>query len=558
MNCELAFKLSEEKFLGNWFTNKSGEKAKVIRYRGCYDIDIEFEDGHIRNVKSQHLINGKFLKEKKLSVEEIIKKYIGIKGVTPKGYKYTITDYCKKGVFSVTFNIDKSTRKYPRAKIDQGRVEYTYDKYNSIGKEFKNKSGHIVKIIKYRRSADVDVIFEDGEIGTFSIRNLEKELFAKPSESRHNVKNFKEKYEGKIIENKYGDKYKIIEYKGANDIDILFLDGNVIKNVCINVIKENSISHPLKSNKDINNMIKKYVGKKYTNNVGMEVVVLKYTSSKDISIQFNDGTIKVVNMGSLESGSFSHPKDERTVEAYRNTILGKTYLSNSGELVKVVKYEGSHSVFVEFEDKSIHKYRLCKLKIGNFTHPDKSNMNKSSVLERNIGVTYMNKSGLKATCIEYNGAKSITLQFEDNETMTTCKRNAVTGMFSHPIYNTIYGKDEFVVYRFLDENYNILYIGRSVQHKVRLFQHFNKHSVEEGKEWYSKIKHYQYIKLHSSSEMCGVENYLIRKYNPIGNNKLDNHIIEIDEGKLIWKEYDLSEATVYLKMIERFDITKNY
>ena len=41
-------KIKAEKYIGMTNTMKCGMKATIIAYRGCADIDIQFEDGTIR------------------------------------------------------------------------------------------------------------------------------------------------------------------------------------------------------------------------------------------------------------------------------------------------------------------------------------------------------------------------------------------------------------------------------------------------------------------------------------------------------------------------------
>lgn len=244
----------------------------------------------------------------------------------------------------------------------------------------------------------------------------------------------------------------------------------------------------------------------------------------------------------------SHPDDERTVENYSKKLLGKTFTSNNGDDVVVIEYNGSKDIKIRFEDGIVSKVSLSKLQIGRFSHPNKSHMNKESMVKSVLGESFINTYGMKAICIEYINCKEVYLQFEDKTIIKNSKSNIIKGKFSHPYHNVHKNKKSFIVYRMLDENNNILYIGRSTQFNTRIYQHFNRHMFEDNKDWYKRVENIQYMELNDFLNMCDTETYLINKYKPIGNNKYDMLIQDdflLNEKNIIWKNYDMKNFRLY-------------
>ena len=77
----------------------------------------------------------------------------------------------------------------------------------------------------------------------------------------------------------------------------------------------------------------------------------------------------------------------------------------------------------------------------------------------------------------------------------------------------------YAVYRFLDENKNIIYIGMTNNAYRRIFkQHFTNHGHLPD-ECYKSTCRVDIVKLENNLEAKGLENYLINKYRPKFNKK---------------------------------------
>lgn len=108
------------------------------------------------------------------------------------------------------------------------------------------------------------------------------------------------------------------------------------------------------------------------------------------------------------------------------------------------------------------------------------------------------------------------------------------------------------VYRHLDKNEGIIYIGKSKNLLSRQRNH------RDNSSWFDDINKIEYMNFCSKIEMDVAELYLINKYTPI-NNKKDNRgddvgIVTINEN---WSNFDMSELKIKNKSKPKCKITDN-
>ena len=99
------------------------------------------------------------------------------------------------------------------------------------------------------------------------------------------------------------------------------------------------------------------------------------------------------------------------------------------------------------------------------------------------------------------------------------------------------------IYRFIDCDNNIIYVGKTSQTlDKRIGQHFTKGHLP--KECYSSIARIEYQKYKTESDALIMETYYITKYSPkynkLGQSK-DMPTIKFDEGN--WKVYQVLKQT---------------
>jgi len=98
---------------------------------------------------------------------------------------------------------------------------------------------------------------------------------------------------------------------------------------------------------------------------------------------------------------------------------------------------------------------------------------------------------------------------------------------------------DYFVYKFVDDNEQIIYIGKTIRLPARMVQHFKTDShLPDG--CYDNVKDVFYCLLKTKAEMDIYEIYLIDKFRPQYNEKSvyeQEEISSIVLPELVWKEY---------------------
>ena len=107
----------------------------------------------------------------------------------------------------------------------------------------------------------------------------------------------------------------------------------------------------------------------------------------------------------------------------------------------------------------------------------------------------------------------------------------------------------YTVYKHLDEDENILYIGKSKSLLYRQRQH------KKNAEWFDKVDSIEYCTLSSKSEMDLVEIYLINTLNPKYNKKdsRNDDFVSLKLDELNWLQFDMCE----IEYVNRYDKNKD-
>lgn len=146
---------------------------------------------------------------------------------------------------------------------------------------------------------------------------------------------------GEISYSKSGEKMTIIAYRGFHDMDVQFENGYIKHGVNYDSFKKGSIRRSMVGD----------VG--YSAN-GEKATVIDYKSKSDLTIQFEDGTIRTgITSYVFRTGRFSKTPSCSSVDGkkdYASLRVGEVVRSRSGELMKIIAYRKFHDIDVEFED----------------------------------------------------------------------------------------------------------------------------------------------------------------------------------------------------------------
>lgn len=176
---------------------------------------------------------------------------------------------------------------------------------------------------------------------------------------------------------------KIVAYRSCKSIDVQFENGVTVYNKVYWDFKRGVLGLPRRDR----------TGEVRRSNNGRLMKVVAYRSSKDIDIQFEDGTLvcnKTYN--NFRTGKINNPSIYFSRE-------GEVNRANNGLLMKIIAYRNNQDIDIQFEDGTVVKNRLYgAFKKGEILHPMISKMVCKSVSHKNFyGFTNIRKS------FEYNG-----------------------------------------------------------------------------------------------------------------------------------------------------------
>lgn len=116
----------------------------------------------------------------------------------------------------------------------------------------------------------------------------------------------------------------------------------------------------------------------------------------------------------------------------------------------------------------------------------------------------------------------------------------------------------YYVYRFLDVNENIIYIGKTADIKTRMYKHFGGRGHLPN-DCYEKTKKIDFLELKDAIDGMLLEKYFIMKYHPEFNSTYQDSEISysIGDESFRWKEYKISKyATISLNLHQIYSYVK--
>ena len=253
-------------YVGMTMINRStGKKMTIIEYRTYDDVSVQFEDGGINEHASVKAFKKGIVRDPSMSQKEIVsskmknkpktevrkrqsKRYIGKSAKCKNGLIATITDWRTSNDFDVTFEdgvvIDHVTMEcFKKGTIRHPDIRVVTDattpKIERIGETRKHeKTGMMMEIIRYGSAQDIDIKFEDGVIVKHKVyTNFKKGKIQYPDE--------KSRLGEVIYVPRVGLSLKVIAYRAAKDIDVEYEDGEIITSVNYKMIRKSPPRHPI-------------------------------------------------------------------------------------------------------------------------------------------------------------------------------------------------------------------------------------------------------------------------------------------------------------------------
>ena len=233
-------KASAENRLGETRMMNCGTEATIIRYGKYSDIDVRFEDGTVAKNKTYRAFKkGKIANQ---NIKASAENRLGETRMMNCGMEATIIRYGGCDDIDVRFEDGAVAEHKVYGAFKRGEIANTNIKAsaeNRLGETRMMNCGTEATIIRYGKYSDIDVRFEDGTVA----KNKTYRAFKKGEIANTNIKASAENRLGETRMMNCGTEATIIRYGGATDIDVRFEDGTMIEHKIYDNFKRGVIAH---------------------------------------------------------------------------------------------------------------------------------------------------------------------------------------------------------------------------------------------------------------------------------------------------------------------------
>ena len=208
---------------------------------------------------------------------------------------------------------------------------------NKVGETNVTKDGIKMEITAYRSATDIDVLLD----GKTTIKTSYRQFI---NGSVPKIEHSRKKYIGKKIKTINYGVCIIIEYYSINNIIVQFED-KVKTRTTLSSINRGTIKHP-NSNADGLLMKRRQsrIGFESVNKDGERAVVVRYDGCRDFTVKFDDeSTLDLYDFSKFERGIFIKPTSK----------VGEERIMSNGLKAKIIKYISAKNMTVQFENGTI-------------------------------------------------------------------------------------------------------------------------------------------------------------------------------------------------------------
>jgi hypothetical protein len=225
-----------------------------------------------------------------------------------------------------------------------------------------------------------------------------------------------------------GNLMTLIEYNNARDITIQYEDGTIREHVNYARFKSGKIT------RYGSKACKNRVGEVSYNNRNLKMTITAYKSSVDITVKFEDGSVvEHTDYNRFKKGNIAKPGLPR-IDSESAKRVGESTLNNHGERMTITEYNSCMDITVKFNNGNIREHVTYNaFRNGNISSKTrfKSNTRAKRLSLDRVGEVRTNFQGLNLTCIEYNSANDIKVQFDDGLIKPCRYAEFKNGLVSH-------------------------------------------------------------------------------------------------------------------------------
>ena len=408
-------------------TSRDGKRAQVVSYSTCENLIIRCCDGKEMKLKNwRYFIEGNFNYEKHFKAPRNREERIGEKKVMNNGLTAEVIEYRGSHDMDILFEdggkrTGVSWRDFCIGSIAHPTIPGGNVSQNELVLRFYLESLGFVRIPQRSKRSD-RVGLEGKELDLY---NDKLKIAIEYDGEYSHTKNKDDEGKNKIVE-KLGIKlYRFREpgcsgVSGRNYIleDSRFMSASLeccLKSFVRDVLKKDDKFINFEKDK---RTIKEYVSnnkratihlyeKKKMNN-GMVAEIIKMSSCRNITVQFEDGEIVKTRWERFSTGSVAVPS------CYARNHIGDKKIQNRGnEEAEIIEVKDANHITVKFKDGTIVKDR----KYEDFIHgaigkPGIPQLRRTLKNER-LWTEKIMRNGMKAKIVRYGSANDIDIKFSN-------------------------------------------------------------------------------------------------------------------------------------------------
>lgn len=408
-------------------TSRDGKRAQVVSYSTCENFIIRFCDGKEMKLKNwRYFIEGNFNYEKHFKAPRNREERIGEKKVMNNGLTAEVIEYRGSHDMDILFEdggkrTGVSWRDFCIGNIAHPTIHGGNVSQNELVLRFYLESLGFVRIPQRSKRSD-RVGLEGKELDLY---NDKLKIAIEYDGEYSHTKNKDDEGKNKIVE-KLGIKlYRFREpgcsgVSGRNYIleDSRFMSASLeccLKSFVRDVLKKDDKFINFEKDK---RTIKEYVSnnkratihlyeKKKMNN-GMVAEIIKMSSCRNITVQFDNGEIVKTRWERFSTGSVAVPS------CYARNHIGDKKIQNRGnEEAEIIEVKDANHITVKFKDGTIVKDR----KYEDFIHgaigkPGIPQLRRTLKNER-LWTEKIMRNGMKAKIVRYGSANDIDIKFSN-------------------------------------------------------------------------------------------------------------------------------------------------
>ena len=219
---------------------KCGMEAIIIRYGGATDIDVRFEDGTV--VKNRWYGNFKKGEIANPNIKTFTEVRLGETRMMNCGMEATIIRYGGATDIDVRFEDGAVAKNKAYGEFKKGGIAHPSTTAKArLGETRMMKCGMKATIIRYENADDINICFEDGKV----VEHKTYRAFKKGYIAHQNTNVPIEAHLGETRMMNCGMEAAIIRYGRSDDIDVRFEDGAIVEHKTYNSFKKDGIAHRL-------------------------------------------------------------------------------------------------------------------------------------------------------------------------------------------------------------------------------------------------------------------------------------------------------------------------